>query len=140
MASVTSRPFASMRLCISPDGANGPARRRHLKIKERRLADPGKRAAVRSQLAALRKACGESVAGRAGLPELVAGLRAVNAALWEAEDGLRACERRGDFGPRFVALARSVYLRNDERSALKQRVNDLLGSGLGEPKAYGPGG
>jgi hypothetical protein len=111
-----------------------------LEIKEGRLEDPDKRAAVRAQLAALRRAYSEAVAERAGLSDLVAGLRAVNEALWEAEDGLRVCERAGDFGPRFVALARSVYLRNDERSALKQRVNDLLGSDLGEPKAYGPGG
>ncbi len=39
------------------------------------------------------------------LDALVRGLQEVNEALWEIENGIRACEVRGDFGPRFVELA-----------------------------------
>jgi hypothetical protein len=42
-----------------------------------------------------------------------------------------------DFGARFVELACSVPRHNDRRSALKQAVNDLLGSPLRELKDYG---
>ncbi len=47
-------------------------------------------------------------------------LAEVNGQLWEVEDALRWCERDADFGPRFVALARSVYVLNDRRAALKR--------------------
>ena len=67
-------------------------------------------------------------------------MKAVNEVLWDAEDALRACEREGDFGPRFVELARSVYRKNDERAALKRRVNELLGAPWGDQKEYAAGG
>ena len=38
-----------------------------------------------------------------------------------------AASRAGDFGPKFVELARSVYKNNDRRAALKRRINVLLG-------------
>jgi hypothetical protein len=60
-----------------------------------------------------------------------AELKAVNGRLWEAEDALRGCERAGDFGPRFVGLARSVYRRNDQRAALKRRINESAGAPFG---------
>ena len=52
------------------------------------------------------------------------------------EDEIRLCERDEDFGPRFIALARSVYGSNDRRAALKRQINELLGSRLLEEKSY----
>ena len=63
-------------------------------------------------------------------------LRTVNERLWAIEDEIRAKERTGDFGPAFVALARSVYRTNDRRAALKREINALLGSALIEEKRY----
>ena len=63
-------------------------------------------------------------------------LAAVNARLWDIEDAIRTCEREGDFGPRFVALARSVYGENDVRAALKRAINTLANSALVEEKSY----
>ena len=63
-------------------------------------------------------------------------LRAVNETLWQIEDDIRVCERQADFGPAFVKLARAVYHQNDRRSALKRRINDLLGSRIVEEKDY----
>ena len=57
-------------------------------------------------------------------------------ALWRIEDEIRLCERNEDFGPRFIALARSVYRTNDRRAALKRQVNALLGSKLIEEKSH----
>ena len=71
------------------------------------------------------------------LAPLARELKAVNEKLWDAEDAIRACERRGDFSARFVALARSVYTENDRRAALKRRISELLGSPLIEEKSYG---
>jgi len=65
-----------------------------------------------------------------------ARLEAVNEELWNVEDALRHHESRGDFGEKFVELARAVYQFNDERARLKRAVNERLGSGLVEVKAY----
>ena len=45
-------------------------------------------------------------------------------------------EGAGDFGDSFVALARSVYRTNDERAAIKRRINVLLDSAIVEEKSY----
>jgi len=91
------------------------------------------------------------------LRELVQDLSTVNRKLWDTEDSLREIERLGILegminalahgtlsGPvinkthltRFVSLARSVYFLNDERSALKRKINELLGSDMLEVKSY----
>ena len=36
----------------------------------------------------------------------------------------------------FIALARSVYKRNDERSSIKRRINTLMASDIVEEKSY----
>ncbi len=63
-------------------------------------------------------------------------LQAVNSQLWDIEDELRGKEAAGDFGDRFVQLARSVYITNDRRAAIKHSINELLGSRLREEKSY----
>lgn len=73
------------------------------------------------------------------LAALTAELRSVNEALWIIEDEIRGCERAGDFGPKFVELARSVYKNNDHRAALKRRINERLGSVIVEEKSYNDG-
>ncbi|MGL6134989.1 MAG: DUF6165 family protein [Prochlorococcaceae cyanobacterium] len=60
----------------------------------------------------------------------------VNAELWAVEDAIRACDRRGDFGPGFIELARSVYRLNDRRAAIKRAINLASGSALIEEKCY----
>jgi hypothetical protein len=107
-----------------------------LRIKVERIIDTGKLAHVRAELAALRRARAESVVESAELSCLESSLKAVNEALWEVEDALRRCERDGDFGPRFVELARAVYRRNDERAGLKRQMDQLLGAPFSEQKDY----
>lgn len=65
-------------------------------------------------------------------------LARVNQALWSIEDQIREYERRSCFDANFIALARSVYQRNDERAAIKRRINQVCGSLLVEEKAYQP--
>lgn len=108
-----------------------------LEIKAARIADPARRANVARELEALRLAWAE-----AALPPLAsldgwAELVEVNTALWEIEDEIRAHEARQDFGPRFIELARAVYVTNDRRAAIKRTINLALGSALVEEKSYG---
>lgn len=104
-----------------------------LQIKSERIADRDARANVARELASLRRVAGEAVGG---VPELVDQLRAVNEELWEIEDKIREREAHGDFGQRFIQLARAVYKKNDLRAAIKRRINDALGSELVEEKSY----
>jgi hypothetical protein len=64
------------------------------------------------------------------------GLREVNGKLWDIEDRIRDRERDGDFGAEFIELARAVYVTNDERAAIKKKINTRLGSTLVEEKSY----
>ena len=63
-------------------------------------------------------------------------LKRINEALWDIEDEIRECERRQDFGPRFVELARAVYVTNDKRAKAKRAVDELVGSPIMEEKSY----
>lgn len=47
-------------------------------------------------------------------------LAEINAKLWEIEDEIRECERNKEFGAKFVELARSVYITNDQRCEVKK--------------------
>jgi hypothetical protein len=107
-----------------------------LDLKCARIEDPARRAgavALRAELVGRWSASG--LPPMEGLPEW-AELVQVNGALWEVEDALREHERRQDFGPAFVELARSVYRTNDRRAALKASIDRRLASPLWEPKSH----
>ena len=107
-----------------------------LQIKAERILAPEARANVARELAALIQVAGDGLGRSVELDALRAELRDINLGLWDVEDALRAHEARQDFGPRFVALARSVYTINDARARVKRRINDLTGSALIEEKSY----
>jgi hypothetical protein len=107
-----------------------------LEIKTERIQDAGKLKNVRLELETLAAARDQSLAPSPELAALTAELKRMNAALWDIEDQIRDCERRQDFGPEFIRLARSVYHSNDRRAAVKREINELLGSALIEEKSY----
>lgn len=107
-----------------------------LEIKAERIADATKRANVVHERDLLRDTVANEVPGSARLNELTAALKQVNEELWVIEDDIRDCERNRDFGPRFVELARAVYVTNDKRAALKKDINLLVGSDIVEEKSY----
>ena len=47
----------------------------------------------------------------------------VNNKLWTIEDEIRECESSSRFDDYFISLARQVYMMNDERAAIKKRIN-----------------
>ncbi len=107
-----------------------------LEIKAARFRDADKRRNVARDLARLAAVRDAGLTASAALAALAAELKAVNERLWEIEDGLRGHEARGDFGAGFVTLARAVYQNNDRRSALKRRIDQLLGAAIVEEKEY----
>jgi hypothetical protein len=107
-----------------------------LRLKSERIADPGKLANVRHEMAVLQATADAHLPPSDRLTTLWEELYQINARLWQIEDDIRDCERAGDFGPVFVALARAVYVTNDERAAVKKAINLHLGSAIVEEKSY----
>ncbi len=107
-----------------------------LEIKSERIADPAKVANVRTELEMLSAVWNEAIDTNAELDAMRAELKAINERLWEIEDDIRDEERNRRFGERFIELARAVYVTNDERAAVKKRVNLHLNSTIVEEKSY----
>jgi hypothetical protein len=107
-----------------------------LEIKSERITDTDALANVRHELALLTSARDQSIPPDVDISAAFSELTEINKALWDIEDDIRDCERRGDFGSHFVELARAVYGTNDKRSAVKRLINKSLGSALIEEKSY----
>jgi len=107
-----------------------------LEIKNERIKMPEALANVRKELALLREIAEPALAAEGTVSLLKSELHATNEKLWEIEDLIREKEAAGEFGPDFIALARAVYKNNDERAALKKRINLELASELVEEKSY----
>jgi hypothetical protein len=107
-----------------------------LRIKQVRIPDAAKLANVKLELALLEQTwrdCG-GAARDVALDERA--LQNVNERLWDIEDRIRDKEAKQSFDRDFIELARAVYLANDERAAIKKRINLQLGSRLIEEKSY----
>ncbi len=63
-------------------------------------------------------------------------LYSINEKLWDIEDDCRVFEKTKNFGEAFIQTARSVYMTNDERAAVKKEINNITGSRLTEEKSY----
>jgi hypothetical protein len=108
-----------------------------LEIKVARLTVDEQRANAAKELDMLREIA-RPVLSQPDIAHALAELKTINADLWEIEDEIRQHERMGKFDSEFIALARSVYRRNDERGRIKRGISLALGSGLIEEKSYKP--
>jgi len=107
-----------------------------LDIKSERIEDAEKVANVRHERQLLEAVWRESGLDNEQIRSLRCELKQINEALWEIEDDIRLCENAGEFGERFIELARSVYVTNDRRAAVKKQINVALGSAIVEEKSY----
>ncbi len=107
-----------------------------LEIKAERIPDTQKLANVKRELQLLSELKQSHDIAGPRLDGLAADLKSVNEALWETEEAIRVCERKGDFGHDFIHLAREVYMQNDKRAALKREINVLFGSAIVEEKYF----
>lgn len=107
-----------------------------LAIKRERIDDPNRQSNIAGEQAALDQVVGDTSRYPAGLDALRHALKAVNAQLWDIENGKRAHEARQCFDDVFIQLSRSVYQLNDQRAKLKRQIDTLLGSELTEEKSH----
>jgi hypothetical protein len=109
-----------------------------LRIKSARMQDAAKLVNVRHELQLLEQTWRAMLPAGIELRSEEQALEAVNAKLWDVEDLLRDQEAEKRFDAKFIELARAVYFTNDERAAIKKRINVKLGSALVEEKSYRP--
>ncbi len=107
-----------------------------LRLKSEKITDADKLANVRHEMSVLTKTADDAIPASPALSALWDALYAINGDLWVIEDDIRAFEAKSDFGPGFIALARAVYVTNDERARIKKEINVLLGSQIVEEKSY----
>jgi hypothetical protein len=91
---------------------------------------------IEREYAQLQVIFSENISEESEVNKLLMELKEVNQKLWDIEDKIRDKERGKFFDDDFIQLARSVYITNDERSRIKRRINEMLGSELVEEKSY----
>jgi len=107
-----------------------------LEIKTEQISDKEALSYVYSELAMLGELFDKYIQRTSPLEALTEKLKTINQTLWDIEDDIRECEQRKDFGDYFINLARAVYKNNDQRAALKSKINNLLSSSIHEVKSY----
>jgi hypothetical protein len=109
-----------------------------LQIKRERITDPAQLHNVEREFALLEEAAQKQGAALSSpeVKRLEADLLELNAQIWDLENTVRACERAGDHGEKFVNTARNIYASNDRRAAIKKQINLLLGSTIVEEKSH----
>ena len=107
-----------------------------LEIKQKNLKDNEKIKIVNKELESLNMTLKKDVTMTEEIQSLYQDLKKINSMLWDIEDGKRDCERNKDFGDKFIKLARSVYIENDNRAKIKNKINQLSGSNISEVKSY----
>tara|TARA_B100001029_G_scaffold175388_1_gene176760 strand:+ start:304 stop:693 length:390 start_codon:yes stop_codon:yes gene_type:complete len=63
-------------------------------------------------------------------------LKEINLELWDIEESIRDCERRNNFDSVFVELSRKIYIKNDLRFEIKNKINKKFSSEIVEEKSY----
>ena len=107
-----------------------------LEIKKDKINDSDKLADIEKELLSLNDTFKKSILHLSKISSLADELKIINLKLWDIENDKRLAEKNNEFGDKFIALARSVYKTNDERSRIKLEINNLLGSNIREVKSH----
>jgi len=106
-----------------------------LHIKNEKIKDDDKLKLVREELNLLNNTLNATVKINV-IQKYLDSLIEINSELWVVEDDIRDCERKKKFDKKFIELARSVYVINDQRSKVKLDINKKFGSRIIEVKSY----
>ena len=107
-----------------------------LEIKKEKIKDLKKLKFINDEYGVLKDQLNKNVKSDEKLSELFNSLKEINSKLWVIEDNKRLCEKKSDFGEKFIKLSRDVHFLNDDRAKLKLEVNNHTGSKIKEIKEY----
>ena len=110
-----------------------------LEIKIEKIQDNNKQKFIKHELESLNKLLADinfSKDQKKTVNSLKEELNTANRKLWKIEDDSRQLESIKKFNEEFIELARNVYLTNDKRASLKQKLNQITNSEIVEVKSY----
>ena len=107
-----------------------------LEIKKEKIKSTDKLNLINNEYSILKDQFEKNVKTDTKINELFQSLKKINEKLWIIEDDKRMCEKKSDFGEKFVKLSRDVHFLNDERSKIKLEINIYTGSKIKEIKQY----
>ena len=107
-----------------------------LEIKKIKIKDKTKLQDINFELNALKQILTKKRLHKKNNKEQYAKLFNINKRLWNIEDKKRSYEKSKKFDKAFIELARKVYLLNDRRAKIKNKINHISGSMIREVKSY----
>ena len=103
-----------------------------LQIKNEKITDINKLTFIKKEMHYLKPFLNEFTIDS----DIVNELKQINEKLWIVEDKIREKEYNKEFDNDFIELARLVYITNDERNRIKNRIDKILNSELSDIKSY----
>lgn len=107
-----------------------------LEIKKIKIKDKTKLQDINFELNALKQILTKKRLHKKNNKEQYTKLFNINKRLWNIEDKKRSYEKSKKFDKAFIELARKVYLLNDRRAKIKNKINHISGSMIREVKSY----
>ena len=107
-----------------------------LEIKKVKISDTEKLESVEKELSTLNITFKQFIPNNSKIKQLIDQLKSINLKLWDIENAKRVAEKNMDFNKEFIELARNVYKTNDQRSKIKLKINNILGSNIKEVKSH----
>ena len=107
-----------------------------LEIKKEKIKDSEKLKFINDEYKVLKDQLDKNVKSDEKIDKLFQSLKEINAKLWIIEDDKRLCEKKSDFGEKFIKLSRDVHFLNDDRAKIKLEINNHTGSKIKEIKEY----
>ena len=107
-----------------------------LEIKKEKIEDNEKLKFIDNEHSILRDQLEKNVKYDDKIKKLYQSLKEINTRLWLIEDEKRLCEKKKDFGEKFIKLSRDVHFFNDDRAKIKLEINNHTGSKIKEIKEY----
>ena len=108
-----------------------------LEIKKIKIKDKNKLNEIKKEHKYLKEILIKKIKLDKKIKHEISSLKKINLFLWNIEDGKRAAERKKEFGKKFIALARNVYIYNDKRALIKLKINQITKSSIVEIKSHG---
>ena len=107
-----------------------------LEIKKKKIKDTEKLKFINNEYNILKDQLDKNVKSNEKLEKLFQSLKEINTKLWLIEDDKRMCEKKSDFGDKFIKLSRDVHVLNDDRAKIKLEINNHTDSKIKEVKKY----
>jgi len=107
-----------------------------LEIKTKKIKDKSNLKIIKFELSELKKIINNKKLNKSYNKIQYQKLLKINTRLWSIEDNKRKYEVTKKFDKKFIELARKVYLLNDKRAEIKNKINVNTGSKIREVKSY----